>query len=216
MTESENLQTETQMLDNSSKGENFEKIENNDTPPVVNNGNNNNGVGEEQKSESEKNNQNEDVAPDNYDFKNVEMPEGMNLDEELTTEFSATAKEMNLSQAKADKFMQMGVKLAEKIQNRMLDAYKEQINTYSTMLNTDPEIGGAKLQQSLADANIAYKQFVPDDAAKLLSDTGLNKHPAIVKVFMNIGKQMKNDTIRQTGNVTKERTAADWYPDMKK
>lgn len=211
MSESGDLQTEIKGLDNSPSSDNSENEKNNLQDE---NQDGNKTANENVKKTDDKST--EDFAPDNYDFKNVEIPEGMQLDEELTKEFSTVAKEMNLSQTKADKFMTMGVKLAEKIQNKMLNSYNEQINSYATMLNTDPEIGGAKLQQSLADANIAYKQFVPDDAAKLLSDTGLNKHPAIVKVFMNIGKQMKNDTVRQTGNVTKERTASDWYPEMKK
>lgn len=211
MSESGDLQTEIKGLDNSPSSDNSENEKNNLQDE---NQDGNKTANENEKKTDDKSN--EDFAPDNYDFKNVEIPEGMQLDEELTKEFSTVAKEMNLSQTKADKFMTMGVKLAEKIQKKMLNSYNEQINSYATMLNTDPEIGGAKLQQSLADANIAYKQFVPDDAAKLLSDTGLNKHPAIVKVFMNIGKQMKNDTVRQTGNVTKERTASDWYPEMKK
>ena len=51
---------------------------------------------------------------------------------------------------------------------------------------------------------------------KLLSDSGLNKHPAIVKIFMNIGKQIKDDSVTLGGENKKERTAEDWYPEMKK
>ncbi len=162
----------------------------------------------------------DDFAPEQYDFKSLELPDGIQLDAELTDEFSKAAKEMNLSQAKADKFMSMGIKLSQKIQNTFQSAIKEaqkqQIDTYSTMLNTDPEIGGSKLKQSLADANVAYEKFVSPEAMKLLSDSGLNKHPAIVKIFMNIGKQIKDDSVTLGGENKKERTAEDWYPEMKK
>ena len=84
------------------------------------------------------------------------------------------------------------------------------------MLNTDPEIGGANLKDTLIEANEAYKTFVSDEAAQLLSDSGLNKHPAIVKVFRDIGRQLKNDSISGGQNSTKQRTAGDWYPDMQK
>lgn len=173
---------------------------------------------EENNSKEEKQHVEEEQAPENYDYSNVELPEGMELDKELTEEFSTAAKELNLSQAKADKFMSMGVKLTQKLndkfQSALKEAQEEQIKAYATMLNTDDEIGGAKLNQALRDANVAYDTFVSKEAADVLAETGLNKHPAIVKVFMKIGKELKNDAIRQTGDTRKERTADDWYPNM--
>lgn len=155
----------------------------------------------------------EEVAPETYDFTNVTKDTDIELDKELTDEFSAAAKELNLSQAKADKFMGMAVKLTEKFKNAVIEAKDNQLKTYATMLNNDKEIGGAKLKQSLLDANVAYKEFVSEEAAALLAESGLNKHPAIVKVFMEIGKQLKDDTVIQSGSASKERTADDWYPE---
>ena len=162
----------------------------------------------------------EDIVPENYDFTSVKLPEGMELDNDLTAEFSGIAKDMGLSQEKADKLMGMGIKLSSKLQERfeasIKEAHQNQIKAYKTMLNTDPEIGGAKLKQSLLEANAAYDAFVSEEAAKLLSDSGLNNHPAIVKVFRKIGKQIKDDTIKGGNNATHTRTAEDWYPEMKK
>lgn len=162
----------------------------------------------------------EETVPESYDFKDVELPEGMELDKELTAEFSSAAKEMGLSQEKANKFMGMGVKLTSKIQEKFQEAMKDaqvnQIKAYKTMLNTDPEIGGANLKTTLTEANAAYEVFVSDDAANILSATGLNNHPAIVKMFRDIGRQVKSDTIRGGSNTQHVRTAEDWYPNMKK
>lgn len=183
----------------------------------------NNGLqkGSENAPKNENNdNPTEKIVPESYDFKAVELPEGMELDQELTTEFSGIAKEMGLTQGNADKLMGMGVKLSTKIQEKFEAAIKEsqenQLKTYKTMLNTDPEIGGANLKQALVDANVAYDKFVSDDAAALLEQTGLNNHPAIVKVFREIGKQLKNDNVRGGNSTTHTRTAADWYPEMNK
>lgn len=163
----------------------------------------------------------DEVVPENYDFKDVKLPDGMELDKDLTSEFSGIAKEMGLSQGKADKLMDMGVKLSTKLQEKFETAIKEnqenQIKAYKTMLNTDPEIGGANLKQTLLEANVAYDTFVSDEAAALLQQVGLNNHPAIVKVFRDIGKQLKNDSIKGGGqNNAHTRTAADWYPEMNK
>lgn len=161
-----------------------------------------------------------DEVPENYDFKDVKLPDGMELDNDLTSEFSGIAKEMGLSQEKADKLMGMGVKLSTKLQEKFETAIKEnqenQIKAYKTMLNTDPEIGGANLKQTLLEANVAYDTFVSDEAANILAQAGLNNHPAIVKVFRDIGKQLKNDSIKGGGQKTHTRTAADWYPEMNK
>lgn len=161
----------------------------------------------------------DEIAPESYDFKDVKLPDGMELDEELTNEFSGIAKEMGLSQVKANKFMDMGVKLSTKIQEKMTEAFQNSLENqkqaYKTMLNSDPEIGGANLKQSLVEANVAYEKFVNNEAANLLASTGLNNHPAIVKVFREIGKQIKDDSITGGSSAGKhERTAADWYPEM--
>ena len=177
----------------------------------------------EENNSSQKSSDNEnleDEVPENYDFKNVQLPDGMELDKELTKEFSDAAKEMGLSQAKADKFMGMGVKLTSKIQEKFETALKEaqqnQIKSYKTMLNTDKEIGGANLKTTLQEANEAYQTFVSDEAAQVLAQTGLNNHPAIVKMFRDIGRQIKDDSIKGGQNQKHERTAEDWYPNMKK
>jgi hypothetical protein len=166
------------------------------------------------------NNDVNDSAPETYDFKDVKLPDGMELDAELTGEFSSIAKEMKLSQAKADKFMGMGVKLSQKLQQNFENAIKEaqgnRIKEIKTMLNTDPEIGGANLKSTLLEANEAYKAFVSEEAANVLAETGLNNHPAIVKMFRDIGRQVKGDTIKGLGSPKHQRTAEDWYPSMKK
>ena len=181
---------------------------------------NNNPSSQSSQTKGEGEGENDDEAPENYDFKNVELPDGMELDKDLTKEFTDAAKEMGLSQAKADKFMGMGVKLTSKIQEKFETALKEaqqnQIKSYKTMLNTDKEIGGANLKTTLQEANKAYQTFVSDEAADILAKTGLNNHPAIVKMFRDIGRQIKDDSIKGGQNQKHERTAEDWYPNMKK
>ena len=44
-------------------------------------------------------------------------------------------------------------------------------------------------------ANTAYTQFADDELQTLLSETGLNCHPKVVKMFYNIGKKMQNDML---------------------
>lgn len=176
--------------------------------------------GTENEEDNSSENKEEETVPESYDFKNVQLPEGYEFDEELADEFSSVAKEIGLSQAKANKLIEFSPKFADKINAKIAETFKEaqanQIKAYKTMLNTDPEIGGAKLKEALQNANEAYNAFMTDEAAELLAQTGLNNHPAIVKVFMEIGKQVKEDSITGGPNRSKERTASDWYPEMNK
>lgn len=161
--------------------------------------------------------------PEQYDFKSLEIPEGVELDTEMTSEFTKIASQLNLSQKGADELMKLGINQASKIQqtlNTKIDEYVEnqrqaQIEAFKISLNTDPEIGGTKLKQALIDANEAYNAFADDEVKDILAKTGLNMCPPIVKMFKRIGEQVKDDTIHQTGGDKKSRTADDWFPSMK-
>ena len=76
-------------------------------------------------SNSENNTQQTETVPETYDFKDVALPDGMELDKELTDEFSGIAKEMGLTQGKANQFMELGVKLSTKVQQKFESAIKE-------------------------------------------------------------------------------------------
>ena len=153
--------------------------------------------------------------PEEYDFNKVELPEGVVLDDEMTSELKKLSVEMNLSQKGADKLMTLGIAQVSKIQKFIENQQKEQIENFKLSLNADKEIGGANLKQSLSEANIAYKEFADDEVKNIFEKTGLNFHPSVVKMFKNIGEQMKDDTIHGTGGDKKQRTANDWFPSMK-
>ena len=49
----------------------------------------------------------------------------------------------------------------------------------------------------------AYKQFASEETQKLFAETGLQYHPAIIKMFRNISAQMVDDSFHtgaKTGN----------------
>ena len=137
--------------------------------------------------------------PDFYDYSEVELPENYCYDEELLTEFNELAKKYNLSQKSANELMSMAVKLTKLMGNNYSETIAEQqrqkVEEYKRNLIVDREIGGAKFEKTMQTANIAYSHFADDDVQALLSETGLNCHPKVVKMFYNIGKRMQNDAI---------------------
>jgi hypothetical protein len=53
---------------------------------------------------------------------------------------------------------------------------------------------GENAEQKLGEAAAAFKRFGDDEFVKLLKDTGLENHPAMVRVFRAIGSKIAVDT----------------------
>ena len=137
--------------------------------------------------------------PNCYDYSDVELPENYCYDEELLNEFNELAGKYNLSQKGANELMAMAVKLTKLMGNNysetMAEQHRQKIEEYKHNLIADREIGGAKFEKTMQTANIAYSHFADEDVQALLTETGLNCHPKMVKMFYNIGKRMQNDAI---------------------
>ncbi len=138
--------------------------------------------------------------PEVYDYKDVELGNDFEYDENLLKDFNDLASKYNLSQKGANELMTMAVRLTKQTQDNFAKALSEttqsQIENYKEMLKSDKEIGGKNLDYSLKVANLAYEKFAPEEVQALLAHSGLNYHPEIVKMFISIGKQMQNDEIR--------------------
>lgn len=158
--------------------------------------------------------------PEKYDYSMVELPEDYCYDEKLLNEFNELAGKYNLSQKSANELMSMAVKLTKLMGDNYSKALAEQnrqkINNYKQLLNTDREIGGANLLRTMNTANLAYTEFADDEVQQILSETGLNCHPQVVKMFYNIGKRMQDDSVYgvNSGAVLRENREDILFPTM--
>lgn len=170
---------------------------------------------EESKEENKKDEQPQTVAPENYDFKDVQLPEGMTFDEELLNEFTPLLKEDNLTQDQANRYMQLAVRLVEKQSNNLIEQFKQAqsatIAQYQNALNQDKEIYGADAKQTDLYLDVADKgyNFFSEETRAELNKYGLNYCPALIKDMKKLGDLFKNDTIPQGGKpVATEQTPA--------
>lgn len=152
-------------------------------------------------------------APENYDFKDLQMPEGFQIDEALAAKFAPIGKELNLSQQSANKLANL---LVEIQQEQLADApnkiaeYRKQEQeavklSYEKLLNTDKEIGGgdkAKMNAYLDVADVGYNSFATPELKNVLSELHLDYHPAVIKLFHRLGKLCGNDSISRTNAPT--------------
>lgn len=160
--------------------------------------------------------------PESYDYHEIELPEGMILDEMRTNQFSDYAKKLNLSQKGANNIVKMAVDLTEQTKRQTLDAFlniqKEKIEGYKNALVCDREIGGNKLNSAIETANIAYDGFFADEELRsLIAESGLSVHPKFIKALKEIGENMKEDSVHSSLNSSyKPRNIEDiLYPSMK-
>lgn len=130
-------------------------------------------------------------APESYDF---QMPEGFELNSEITEQFTAYAKDLKLPQDKAQAVVDMGVRLVESFQSKQAEAFQQQQATWRNEVTADKEIGGDKLEENLGYAARALDTFAPD-LRQVLNDTGLGNHPAFVRAFVKIGKAISEDRL---------------------
>lgn len=141
-------------------------------------------------------------SPENYDYSNVAIPDGMQLDSELLNEFNPLAKELNLSNDSAGKLIALGVKLAQKNAATFKEASEQaavaEKNSYLEQLNNDSELNVLNTDdynKYLGIANQGYNAVATKEFKAFLNAKGLTHHPEFIKVFHKIGKLCSDSSI---------------------
>lgn len=141
-------------------------------------------------------------SPEKFDYSEIQLPEGMQLDEELLKEFEPIAREMNLSNKSANKLMGLAVKLAEKNFAKLGDFAAElqeaKKNSYLELLNTDEELNVGDEEKYNAYVNVAIQgvqAFATPGFKELIKAEGLTHHPEFIKTFHAVGKQCVSEDI---------------------
>ena len=127
-------------------------------------------------------------APESYELKaNTEL---YNLDAQVGEAFKGIAKELDLSNAAAQKVMdKVGPVLAERSREMLVQARTE----WTQQSKSDKEFGGEKLNENLAVAEGALKAFATPELRELLQASGLSNHPELIRFMYRAGKAISTD-----------------------
>lgn len=148
-------------------------------------------------------------APEKYEFK---APDGVTLDSEGVQSLSTIAKELNLSQEAAQKFIDLAVKHQAKVTTQSQEAFTKTRAEWIGQIKADKEIGGANYEPNVELARRAIAKFGSPELSEVLN-SGWGDHPAIVKAFVKIGKALAEDRAIDGSASTGELTAAQvMYP----
>ncbi|RAU21084.1 hypothetical protein CU669_15115 [Paramagnetospirillum kuznetsovii] len=146
----------------------------------------------EAKAADEKEAEKAEGAPEEYtDFT---MPEGLELKAEVLTDYKALAKDLNLTQDAAQKLVEFGTTSLKEAAEAPYKLWADTQKSWQDAVKSDADIGGAKLQESLALSAKAIDASVGDALREGLNVTGAGNHPAMVKHFTEVGRVVEAAT----------------------
>lgn len=122
------------------------------------------------------------------------MPEGMVLEPEATNAFKEAAKADNLSQAQAQRYVDLAANLVKKTIDGFGQAHIERIEQWAEQVKADPLVGGPKYDENVQVALSAVSQFGDPELTQAFKEYGLGNHPAIVRAFYRVGKAITENS----------------------
>ncbi|MBI3564797.1 MAG: hypothetical protein HY079_06345, partial [Elusimicrobia bacterium] len=151
-------------------------------------------------------------APEKYqDFK---LPEGMKLEAAAMDQFTALAKKMNLSQEAAQEGLDFYTKIVAQDREASIRSFDE---LKASWLEESKKAFGSTFESDLAVASKAIERFGPPDLKKVLNESGLGNHPAILRWAHAVGKSISEDKfVEGAGRETPKSDAELFYGDSMK
>lgn len=162
---------------------------------------------------SDKDNQNNDAnkpqgAPEKYEA--FKLPDGMTISADVEKEFTTLARGLNLPQDKAQALIDLQVKAAQKSQEESVAQFEKMKSEWKAKTL---KFLGANKDQSLAYAAKFLDKVGDKDLRKVLDESGLGNHPALVKAFIEAGKLIGEDNFVEGNNAPSEKSFAEiLYP----
>ena len=148
-------------------------------------------------------------VPEAYEFT---MPEGVEIDKAMVEKFSPVFKDLELSQEKAQKLVDIYAQQVADGEAAALDAHEKQREEWRGQIKSEPDY-----ERTLSLAKRAVDRFATDPETKqLLTQTWLGDNPAIVKFLASVGKATAEDTFpgASGGSGPGKATAHDLFPSM--
>ncbi|MBR0568368.1 hypothetical protein J5J83_19780 [Azoarcus sp. L1K30] len=134
-----------------------------------------------------------DPVPDQYaDFT---FEDGGAIDQELAGDIKATAKDLGLTQAQAQKLADLAAKRTAAANTQQQEMIAKARTEWADQARADSEFGGEALESNLATAKKALDTFGSPELKALLNESGLGNHPEIIRAFYRAGKAISEDRI---------------------
>ncbi len=124
------------------------------------------------------------------------FPKGATVDPEALKAASTLFADSGLSQEQAQKFVDLAVSREKAQAEAGLRAFVDLQTKWVSEIKADPEIGGDRLQATIASAARAIDRLAVPGLREALDLTGAGNNPAIVRAFARIGQLISEDRFR--------------------
>lgn len=149
----------------------------------------------EQKSPPDDKSKEASGAPDKYELK---VPENSLLSQAHVDALKAYAKESGLSNDAAQKLLERENGAAKASIESIQQKAETQRQAWLAEAKADKEIGGDNFPKSVELANHALNKLgAPIEFRKFMDASGLGDHVGVIKMFAQVGKLMKPDSMVQ-------------------
>ena len=155
-------------------------------------------------------------APEQYDF-SATIPQGVEMDETITKEFSEIAKGMNLSNEQANQMAAYGIKYGQQIAEAVQNQYNAEVTRWGEQAKAEL---GANLDKTLqtAGAGIEAAEKEIPGLRRALNETGAGNRIEIIRMCEMLGQLVQADPgkmVNVSGAGPAPTKATTWYPNSK-
>jgi hypothetical protein len=133
------------------------------------------------------------------EYENFALPDGRTLDPVMDTDLKTLAKELDLTQAGAQKLAELGAKAATKWSTDLQSHIDATSDAWEQAAKADKDIGGDKLPANLGLAKSALDRFGTPELRELLNTSRLGNHPDMIRLLAKVGQATSDDSRLTTG-----------------
>ena len=154
-------------------------------------------------------------APEQYDFK-ATIPEGVDMDEAVTKEYSDIARSMNLTNEQANQVAAFGIKYAQQVADAVKNQYNAEVQAWGEAAKAEM---GADFEKTMttAGAGIEAAEKVIPGVRKMLNETGAGNRIEMIRLCEMLGQLVQADPgkmVNAGGNMEQAKPQT-WYPNSK-
>lgn len=129
------------------------------------------------------------TEPESFEFT---VPDTMSMNEDTIAKLGETARELGLT---ADQLQKLLESVAPSLSEAQESTLKETREQWAQTVATDPDLGGAKLNENMATADKAVETFGDEGLRELLNaeELPLGKNPSMFRFLVKIGAAISDD-----------------------
>lgn len=144
-----------------------------------------------------------------YDFSSLDLPKGMEIDDELATMAGPRMAEANMSQNQANAV----AGILTDMRKKQIEDWHQTNRDWQNSVKSDREIGGDNLRSSIQASEKFLDEFGTQELRDYLISSGGGNHPEIIRAFARAGQALAEDNPGGKASGGKLDTASILYPD---